>query len=111
MTPANACEQTSQSFARALSDPFDSLVARAAEWWRTWETTMAVTVEAVLEKVAAADTTADRDQLRRTVLDTIAALGLEVDRRGEVYNPAEGCYRPAPVKHVANNQRWAPRRR
>lgn len=72
---------------------------------------MAVTVEAVLEKVAAADTTADRDQLRRTVMDTIAALGLEVDRRGEVYNPAEGCYRPAPVRTVRNDQRWASRRR
>jgi len=46
-------------------------------------------LDAVLERVAAADTTADRDQLRRTVLDTIAALGLEVARSGEVYNPAE----------------------
>jgi hypothetical protein len=51
-----------------------------------------MTIEAVLARVAESDTTADRDQLRRTVLDTIAALGLYVNTKtGEVYNPA-----PAP---------------
>jgi hypothetical protein len=53
-----------------------------------------MTVDAVIERVAAADATADRDRLRRTVLDTIAALGLEVNTQTrEVYNPAEGAYR------------------
>lgn len=47
-----------------------------------------MTLDAVLDRVAAADTTADRDQLRRTVMDTIAALGLEVHpRTREVYDP------------------------
>lgn len=48
-----------------------------------------VTLDQVLARVAAADTTADRDRLRRTVLDTIAALGLHVHPpTGEVYDPA-----------------------
>lgn len=71
---------------------------------------MPVTLEAVIEKVAAADTTADRDRLRRTILDTIAALGLSVDRAGQVYNEAEGCYRTQQLV-VPRDQRWAPKRR
>jgi hypothetical protein len=48
-----------------------------------------MTLEAVIERVAAADSTADRDRLRRTVLDTIAALGLEVHpETRQVYSPA-----------------------
>jgi hypothetical protein len=45
-------------------------------------------LDAVLERVAAVDTTADHGDVRRLVLETIAALGLEVARDGEVYNPA-----------------------
>jgi hypothetical protein len=55
----------------------------------------------VIDRVAAADTTADGSQLRRTVLDTIAALGMAVDARGEVYNPA-----PVPA-YTAPEQRHA----
>lgn len=40
-----------------------------------------MTVDALLELVAAADTTADRDRLRRTVMDTLEVLGLVVDPR------------------------------
>lgn len=48
-----------------------------------------MTLDAVLDRVAESDTTADRDRLRRTVLDTIAALGLEVNpQTREVYSPA-----------------------
>lgn len=72
---------------------------------------MPVKLDAVLERVAAADTTADRDQLRRTVLDTIAALGLYVAKSGEVYNPAEP---EKPAYHdslLQQNVRWSGGRR
>jgi hypothetical protein len=72
---------------------------------------MAVTLNQGLEQVAAADTTIDRDIQRRTVLDTIRALGLQVANDGQVCNPAEGCYRSPPVRVVPRDQRWSPRRR
>ncbi len=59
----------------------------------------------VLDTVAEADTTADRDQLRRTVLDTIAALGLQVARDGEVYDPAQGVRRAPPSYPEGRNVR------
>jgi hypothetical protein len=65
---------------------------------------MPVTLDQVLQKVAASDTTADRDRLRRTVMDTILALGHEVAPNGEVYNPAEGSYRPPANRVVARNE-------
>lgn len=58
----------------------------------------------IVDRVAAADTTADRQQLRRTVVDTIAALGLQVDARGEVYSPAPAPAYTAPVQRHA---RWS----
>lgn len=68
------------------------------------------TLNQVLEEVAAADTTVDRDIQRRTVLDAIRALGLAVANDGQVYNPAEGCYRTQP-QVVPRDQRWSPGRR
>ena len=41
---------------------------------------------AVIARVSPEDP--DRDRIRRVVLETIAALGLDVARDGEVYNPA-----------------------
>jgi hypothetical protein len=68
------------------------------------------TLNQVLEEVAAADSTVDRDVQRRTVLDAIKALGLEVANDGQVYNPAEGNYSSSP-RVVPRDQRWAGRRR
>jgi hypothetical protein len=47
-------------------------------------------LDQVLARVTERDTTGlDDDLLKRTVLETIAALGLEVNaRNGEVYDPA-----------------------
>jgi hypothetical protein len=72
---------------------------------------MPVTLNQVLEQVALADTTIDRDVQRRTVIDTIRALGLVVANDGQVHNPAEGSYAPARPRVVARDQRWAARRR
>lgn len=60
-------------------------------------------LDVVLERVAASDTTAERDRLRRTVLDTIAALGLQVARDGEVYNPAPA---PSSTYPEQRHARW-----
>lgn len=53
---------------------------------------MAVKLEQVLARVTASQrmtSQADHDRLRSIVLETIAAVGLEVDhRQGEVYDPA-----------------------
>jgi hypothetical protein len=79
--------------------------------WHVSGDSRVVTLSQVLERVAEADTTVDRDVQRRIVIDTIRALGHEVANDGQVYNPAEGCYRPAPVRVVPRDQRWAGRRR
>lgn len=71
---------------------------------------MARTLNQVLEDVASADSTVDRDIQRRTVLDAIRALGLHVANDGTVYNPAEGCYSSSP-RVVPRDQRWSPGRR
>lgn len=71
---------------------------------------MAVTLDKVLDRAAAATPDADRQQLERTVREVIAACGLDVAPSGEVYNPAEGAYRPR-LQAVPRDQRWAGRRR
>lgn len=50
---------------------------------------MSVTLEQILARVAAGTDTEHRSELRRVVLETIAAVGLLVNTRtGEVYDPA-----------------------
>jgi hypothetical protein len=68
---------------------------------------VAVTVTRVVEQVEAAKP----QTIEETVREVIRALGHEVANDGQVYNPAEGCYRPAPVRVVPRDQRWAGRRR
>lgn len=64
---------------------------------------MAVKLDTVLARAAAATPDAPPDQLRRTVLEVIAACGLEVDhRQGEVYDPA-----PRPSSVPGDNWRAA----
>jgi hypothetical protein len=65
-------------------------------------------LDVVIDRVAAADMTVERDRMRRTVLEVIAALGLEVARDGEVYNPAEPERSRFPEQ---NGVRWAGSRR
>ena len=61
---------------------------------------MPIKLDTVLARAAAADPGSPPDQLRRTVLEVIAACGLEVDRQGEVYSPA-----PAPSSIPEDNSR------
>ena len=54
---------------------------------------------AVLSRVSPEDP--DRDRIRRVVLETIAALGLDVARDGEVYNPAgDTAWKPPAQSNV-----------
>lgn len=73
---------------------------------------MPVTLDQVLTRVGANDAqdeTAHRAELRRVVLETIAAVGLLVNSRtGEVYNPAPAPSLPTPRQQ---NVRWSGSRR
>lgn len=51
------------------------------------------------------------ERIEQLVLEAAAAFGLEVAPNGEVYNPAEGSYRPAPTRVVPRDQRFSARRR
>jgi hypothetical protein len=67
-------------------------------------------LDQVLARVTERDTTGlDDDLLKRTVLETIAALGLEVNTKsGEVYDPAPSSSWQTPEQR---NVRWSGRRR
>lgn len=59
-------------------------------------------LDAVLARVAAKEPAIERDALRRTVLETIVALGFHVATDGEVCDP-----RPAAVSFPRQqNVRW-----
>lgn len=51
------------------------------------------------------------ERLESLALRILKRSGLEVSRTGEVFNPAEGAYRPALPRVVPRDQRFAARRR
>lgn len=62
------------------------------------------TLEQVLDDCAADQPTADRDQLRRTIIRAIKSCGWLVAPNGQIYNEAEGCYPVRPAKVVSRNE-------
>lgn len=51
------------------------------------------------------------ERLESLALRMLRRCGLEVSRSGDVYNPAEGAYRPAPARVVPRDQKYSARRR
>ena len=63
---------------------------------------MPVKLADVLARAKAREPELDGGRLQRLVLETIAACGLQVAGNGELFNPAEGAYRP-PVREATWN--------